>query len=305
MNTMTAATDIRPLARQHNVARLVKKSLRRAAVYAVLVGFAAFFLLPLLVMVFASFKDMDAILHSSILALPTHPTLQPWREAWSSACVGTSCVGLRGYYLNTVLMVVPAVLISTLIGAVNGYALSKFRFRGANLVYGLILFGTFAPYQVMLVPISKMLGLFGLSNGIGGLILLHTVYGLPMTTMFFRNYFMTVPQDLIKAARVDGAGFWTTFVLIILPMSTPMIVVTVIWQFTSVWNDFLFGVSFTSGANSPIMVALNNLVSSASGERPYNIHMAGALLSALPTLVVYLLAGKYFVRGLMAGAVKG
>lgn len=305
MNTMTAATDIRPLARQRNLARLARKTLRRAAVYAVLIGFAAFFLLPLLVMVFASFKDMDAILHSSILALPTHPTLQPWREAWSSACIGTRCVGLRGYYLNTVLLVVPAVLISALVGAVNGYALSKFRFRGANLVYGLILFGTFAPYQVMLIPISKMLGLFGLSNGIGGLILLHTVYGLPMTTMFFRNYFMTVPQDLIKAARVDGAGFWTTFVLIILPMSTPMIVVTVIWQFTSIWNDFLFGVSFTSGANSPIMVALNNLVSSAGGERPYNIHMAGALLSALPTLVVYLLAGKYFVRGLMAGAVKG
>jgi glucose/mannose transport system permease protein len=302
---MTAATEIRPLVRQRHFARLVKKSLRRAAVYAVLIGFAAFFLLPLLVMLFASFKDMDAILHSSILALPTHPTLQPWREAWSSACIGTLCVGLRGYYLNTILLVVPAVLISALVGAVNGYALSKFRFRGANLAYGLILFGTFAPYQVMLVPISKMLGLFGLSNGIGGLILLHTLYGLPMTTMFFRNYFMTVPQDLIKAAKVDGAGFWTTFVLIVLPMSTPMIVVTVIWQFTSIWNDFLFGVSFTSGANSPIMVALNNMVSSAAGERPYNIHMAGALLSALPTLVVYLLAGKYFVRGLMAGAVKG
>lgn len=305
MNTMTAATEIRPLVRQRNLGRQANRFMRRTAVYAVLIGFAAFFLLPLLVMVFASFKDMDAILHSSILALPTHPTLQPWREAWSSACIGTLCVGLRGYYLNTILLVVPAVLISALVGAVNGYALSKFRFRGANLVYGLILFGTFAPYQVMLVPISKMLGLLGLSNGIGGLILLHTLYGLPMTTMFFRNYFMTVPQDLIKAAKVDGAGFWTTFVLIVLPMSTPMIVVTVIWQFTSIWNDFLFGVSFTSGANSPIMVALNNMVSSAAGERPYNIHMAGALLSALPTLVVYLLAGKYFVRGLMAGAVKG
>jgi glucose/mannose transport system permease protein len=305
VNTTTAVTDIRVLPSQRRTARIAIKSLRRLAVYVVLIGFAAFFLLPLVVMVFASFKDMDSILHTSILAMPMDPTLQPWREAWSSACVGTSCVGLRSYYLNTVLMVVPSVIISTMIGAINGYALSKFSFRGANLVYGLILFGTFAPYQVMLVPISKTLGLLGLSNGIGGLILLHTVYGLPMTTMFFRNYFMTVPQDLIKAARVDGAGFWTTFRWIILPMSTPMIVVTVIWQFTSVWNDFLFGVSFTSGATTPIMVALNNLVSSAGGERPYNIHMAGALLSALPTLVVYLLAGKYFVRGLMAGAVKG
>ncbi|MDE1166678.1 MAG: carbohydrate ABC transporter permease [Pseudomonas sp.] len=281
------------------------KWLRRLALYAALIGFAAFFLMPLLVMLFASFKDMDAIRQTSILAFPTSPTWQPWVDAWSSACVGTSCVGLRGFYWNTFVMVVPAVVISALVGAVNGYALSKFRFRGANLVYGLILFGTFAPYQVMLVPIAKMLALLGLSNGIGGLILLHTLYGLPMTTMFFRNYFMTVPQDLIKAAQVDGAGFWTTFALIILPMSTPMIVVTVIWQFTGIWNDFLFGVSFTSGASTPIMVALNNLVSSSAGERPYNIHMAGALLSALPTLVVYVLAGKYFVRGLMAGAVKG
>lgn len=305
MNTTTAATDYQPAVKPRKTARVAVKSLRRMAVYLVLIGFAAFFLLPLIVMLFASFKDLDAILHTSILSIPASPTLQPWREAWSSACIGTSCVGLRGYYLNTFLIVVPSVLVSTLIGAVNGYALSKFRFRGANLVYGLILFGTFAPYQVMLVPISKMLGVFGLSNGLTGLILLHTVYGLPMTTMFFRNYFMTVPQDLIKAARVDGAGFWTTFAQIILPMATPMIVVTVIWQFTSIWNDFLFGVSFTSGANSPIMVALNNMVSSAGGERPYNIHMAGALLSALPTLVVYLLAGKYFVRGLMAGAVKG
>lgn len=305
MNTTTAAINSRAVPVQRKATRVAVKTLRRIALYAVLTGFAGFFLFPLVVMVFASFKDMDAILHSSILGVPLNPTLQPWRDAWSSACIGTSCVGLRGYYLNTILIVVPSVLVSALIGAINGFALSKFRFYGANLVYGLILFGTFAPYQVMLVPISKMLGMLGLSNGIGGLILLHTVYGLPMTTMFFRNYFMTVPQDLIKAARVDGAGFWTTFFLIILPMATPMIVVTVIWQFTSIWNDFLFGVSFTSGANTPIMVALNNLVSSAGGERPYNIHMAGALLSALPTLVVYLLAGKYFVRGLMAGAVKG
>jgi len=305
VNTMTtiteSATGIDTRALRRNMITLV----RRLALYAALIGFAAFFLMPLVVMVFASFKDMDAIAHTSILSFPTHPTVQPWVDAWSSACVGTSCVGLRGFYWNTILMVVPAVVISSLIGAVNGYALSKFSFRGANLVYGLILFGTFAPYQVMLIPIAKMLALFGLSNGIGGLILLHTLYGLPMTTMFFRNYFMTVPQDLIKAAQVDGAGFWTTFLLIILPMSTPMIVVTVIWQFTGIWNDFLFGVSFTSGSSTPIMVALNNLVSTSAGERPYNIHMAGALLSALPTLVVYVLAGKYFVRGLMAGAVKG
>ncbi|WP_420794022.1 carbohydrate ABC transporter permease [Pseudomonas kurunegalensis] len=285
--------------------RWTVKAARRLGVYLVLLGFVLFFIAPLVVMAIASFKDLDAVQHTSIISWPQSPTLEPWRVAWSSACVGTSCVGLQGFYANTFAIVIPAVIVSALIGAVNGYALSKYSFKGANLVYALILFGTFAPYQVMLIPISKALSLLGLSSGIGGLILLHTVYGLPMTTMFFRNYFMTVPQELVHAAQVDGAKFWRIFWTVIMPMSIPMVVVTVIWQFTSIWNDFLFGVSYTSGENVPIMVALNNMVSTSAGARPYNVHMAGALLAALPTLVIYLVAGKYFVRGLMAGAVKG
>ncbi|WCG85056.1 carbohydrate ABC transporter permease [Pectobacterium sp. A5351] len=285
--------------------RRIKKLSSRIFVYLILIGFAAYFLMPFIVMLLASFKNMNEVSHSSILSLPLEPTWQPWRDAWNSACFGTECTGLKVYYWNTLLMVIPAVIISTIIGAINGYALSKFKFKGSNIIYGLILFGSFAPFQVMLIPIAKTLAVFGLSNSIIGLIILHTVYGLPITTMFFRNYFVTVPQDLVKAAQVDGAGFWMIFRLIMLPLSIPMIVVTVIWQFTGIWNDFLFGVSFTSGSNSPIMVALNNMVNTSTGARPYNIHMAGAILAALPTLVVYVLAGKYFVRGLMAGAVKG
>lgn len=304
MNTMTAINSSVEIKANLRI-RKFKKWLSRVFVYFILLSFAAYFLMPLIVMFFASLKDMNEVTHSSILSFPLSPTWQPWRDAWSTACFGTECTGLKVYYWNTILMVVPSVILSTMIGAVNGYALAKFKFKGSNLVYALILFGSFAPFQVMLIPIAKTLAMLGWSNSIMGLILLHTVYGLPITTMFFRNYFVTVPQDLVKAAQVDGAGFWSIFFRIMLPLSVPMIVVTVIWQFTGIWNDFLFGVSFTSGANSPIMVALNNMVNTSTGARPYNIHMAGAILSALPTLVVYVLAGKYFVRGLMAGAVKG
>lgn len=281
------------------------KLIGRIFIYAMLLGFVAYFLMPLIVMLFASFKDMDEIRHTSIMAPPGNPTFKPWGDAWSNACVGVDCVGLHGFYLNTILMVVPAVIVSTMIGALNGFALTKFNFPGSKYVYALILFGTFVPYQSVLIPIAKTLGFMGLAGGIPGLILVNIVYGLPFTTMFFRNYFISVPQELVKAAQVDGAGFWQTFWMIILPLSVPMIVVTVIFQFTSIWNDFLFGVSFTSGTSTPIMVALNNMVTASTGERPYNVHMAAALLAALPTLVVYFLAGKYFVRGLMAGAVKG
>lgn len=285
--------------------RKFSKLFGRAFIYTVLLVFVAYFLMPLIVMLFASFKDLNEISASSILSFPVSPTVQPWVDAWSNACVGIDCIGLQGFYIKTILMVVPAVVLSTLIGALNGYALTKFNFPGSKYVYAMILFGSFVPYQAVLIPIAKTLGYLGLAGGISGLILTHTVYGLPFTTMFFRNYFISVPQELVKAAQVDGAGFWTIFWVIILPLSIPMIVVTVIFQFTGIWNDFLFGVSFTSGENTPIMVALNNMVSASTGERPYNVHMAAALLAALPTLVVYFLAGKYFVRGLMAGSVKG
>ncbi len=281
------------------------KTFGRLFIYLTLAVFCAFFVMPLVVMVFTSLKDMDEVRTSSLLAMPLRPTLQPWRDAWQSACVGIECVGLRGFYFNTTVLVLFATAISTMIGAVNGFALTKFSFKGDRFVYALILFGSFLPYQSVLIPIAKTLGLLGLNEGIGGLILVHTVYGIPFTTMFFRNYFISIPQDLIKAARVDGAGFWTTFWVIVMPLSIPMLVVTVIWQSTSIWNDFLFGASFASGQSVPIMVALNNMVSTSSGERPYDIHMAGALLAALPILVLYFVAGKYFVRGLMAGAVKG
>ncbi|MCY1528882.1 L-arabinose transport system permease protein AraQ [compost metagenome] len=200
---------------------------------------------------------------------------------------------------------VPAVIISTLLGALNGYVLSMWRFRGSQLFFGLLLFGCFLPFQVVLLPASFTLGQFGLANTTGGLVLVHVVYGLAFTTLFFRNFYVSIPDALVRAARLDGAGFFTIFGRILLPMSVPTIMVCLIWQFTQIWNDFLFGVVFASGDSQPITVALNNLVNTSTGAKEYNVDMAAAMIAGLPTLLVYVFAGKYFLRGLTAGAVKG
>jgi glucose/mannose transport system permease protein len=201
--------------------------------------------------------------------------------------------------------VAPAVAISTLLGALNGYVLTKWTFRGAGLVFGMMLLACFIPFQIVLIPMARVLGILHMAGTIQGLILVHVVYGLGFTTLFFRNYYAAFPTELVRAAQIDGAGFFQIFRRILLPSSGPIIVVTVIWQFTNIWNDFLFGVSFADFRSLPMTVALNNLVSSSTGVKEYNVHFAGAILAALPTLVVYIVSGRYFVRGLMAGAVKG
>ena len=202
-------------------------------------------------------------------------------------------------------MAAPAVVISTLIGAINGYAVAQWRFRGANMIFALILFGCFIPFQVVLLPMARLLGLMGLAGSIPGLIMVHVIYGIGFTTLFFRNYYVTIPIELVKAAKVDGASFFRIFFSVFLPLSLPIIVVTVIWQFTQIWNDFLFGVSFSEAGTQPVTVALNNIVNSTTGVKEYNVDMASAIIAALPTLAVYVIAGKYFIRGLTAGSVKG
>ncbi|HTW26711.1 MAG TPA: carbohydrate ABC transporter permease [Acetobacteraceae bacterium] len=280
-------------------------ALGRAFIYGLLLVFAVIFLMPLFVMLVTSFKTLDEVHNGNMLALPQHWTIAPWLDAWGRACVGLSCNGIAGYFGNSIEMVVPAVAVSTLLGAVNGYVLTKWRFPGHKLVFGLMLFGCFIPFQAVLIPMARVLGLLGIGNSILGLILTHIVYGLGFTTLFFRNYYEAFPTELVRAAQIDGAGFWQIFRRILLPASGPIIIVTVIFQFTNIWNDFLFGSSFTSGANVPMTVALNNLVNTSTGVRQYNVDMAAAIIAAGPTLLVYIVAGRYFVRGLMAGAVKG
>jgi glucose/mannose transport system permease protein len=277
----------------------------RAFLYLVLILFALYYLLPLYVMLVNSFKPLDEIRRGDMMALPDIWTLAPWASAWSTAQIGVEATGLKPYFINSIAMVVPAVLISTVLGSLNGYVLTKWRFRGDGIVFGLLLLSCFIPFQIVLIPMARMLGIMGLAGSTSGLVLVHVVYGLGFTTLFFRNYYAAFPTELVRAAQIDGAGFFRIFHRILLPSSGPIIVVSVIWQFTNIWNDFLFGASFADVDSVPMTVALNNLVSSSTGVKEYNVHFAGAVLAALPTLVVYVVSGRYFVRGLMAGAVKG
>jgi glucose/mannose transport system permease protein len=280
-------------------------SLGRIALFTALLLFAAFFLTPLYVMLCTSLKTMDEIRTGTLLSLPASPGFAAWATAWSSACTGTDCGGLKPFFMNSVLMVLPAVAVSTSIGAVNGYVLSKWTFKGSEFMFALLLFGVFMPMQVVLLPMSQVLGWLGIASSVWGLILVHVVAGIPSTTLFFRNYYVGLPDELIKAAMLDGAGFWQIFWRIVLPLSTPILVVTLIWQFTNIWNDFLYGVVFSGADSKPITVGLNNLANTSSSVKEYNVDMAAAMIAALPTLIVYIVAGKYFVRGLTAGAVKG
>ncbi|MGD2005616.1 MAG: carbohydrate ABC transporter permease [Pseudomonadales bacterium] len=277
----------------------------RVAIYLVLLIFCLFYLTPLYVMAVNSLKPLSEIQGGGMLSLPQMLTTDPWRSAWSEAQIGVQATGLQPYFINSIVMVVPAVLISTILGALNGYVLSKYRFKYDKIVFGLLLFSCFIPFQIVLIPMAKILGIFGLAGSTWGLVFVHVVYGIGFSTLFFKNYYEAFPTELIKAAQLDGASFFGIFRRILLPSSGPIIVVCVIWQFTNIWNDFLFGASFADFDSQPITVALNNLVSSSTGVKEYNVHFAGAILAAIPTLVVYIVAGKYFVRGLMAGSVKG
>ncbi|MET0748071.1 MAG: carbohydrate ABC transporter permease, partial [Rhizobium sp.] len=232
-------------------------------------------------------------------------TLEPWVKAWSSACTGLNCDGLSRGFWNSVRISVPSVVISIAIASVNGYALANWRFKGAQLFFTILIFGAFVPYQVMLYPIVIMLRTIGLYGSLTGLVLVHSVFGMPILTLLFRNYFTSIPQELFKAARVDGAGFWGIYFKIMLPMSLPIFVVAMILQVTGIWNDFLFGVVYTTPDLYPMTVQLNNIVNSVQGVKEYNVNMAATILTALVPLIVYFVSGRLFVRGIAAGAVKG
>lgn len=274
----------------------------RLVLYGMLGAAALAMLAPLLVMLSTSLKPMEEIRQGSILALPQAPTVAAWVTAWSGRN-GTG--GLSGHFVNSFLIVLPALALSVGLGSITGYALSLWRIRFANLLFAAILIGLFIPPQVTLYPMIVLVRELGLFGTVPGLVLVHTVWGLAFTTMMFRNFFQSAPYDLMKAARIDGAGFFASFFYVMLPMSLPVFAVAVILQFTYTWNDFLFGLTFSSPASQPITVALNNLVGSQFGAQEYNVNMAATILTALPTVTVYLLSGRLFVRGIAAGAVKG
>lgn len=280
-------------------------SRRNIFLYGTLLVAALYYLLPLYVMVVTSLKGMPEIRMGNVFGPPMEITFQPWVKAWSEACTGINCDGLSRGFWNSVQILIPSVVISIAVATVNGYALANWRFKGAEVFFTILIIGAFIPYQVMIYPIVILLRELGLYGGLWGLVMVHTIFGMPILTLLFRNYFASIPEELFKAARVDGAGFWGIFFKIMLPMSLPIIVVAIILQVTGIWNDFLFGVIYTKPDLYPMTVQLNNIVNSVQGVKEYNVNMAATLLTGLVPLVIYFFSGKLFVRGIAAGAVKG
>ncbi len=273
--------------------------------YGTLIVVALYYLLPLYVMIVTSLKGMPEIRLGNIFSPPLEVTFEPWVKAWSTACTGINCDGLSRGFWNSVRILVPSVFLSIAIASINGYALARWRFKGSELFFSILIVGAFIPYQTMLYPLVIILREIGLMGSLWGLVLVHTVFGMPILTLLFRNYFTAIPEDLHKAARVDGAGFWGIYFRIMLPMSLPIFVVAMILQVTGIWNDFLFGVIYTKPDTYPMTVQLNNIVNSVQGIKEYNVNMAATLLTAAVPLLLYFVSGKLFVRGIAAGAVKG
>jgi glucose/mannose transport system permease protein len=280
-------------------------SARNIMLYGILGLVALYYILPLWVMVMTSLKGMPEVRLGNIFAPPVEITFEPWVKAWATACTGLNCEGLSRGFWNSVIITVPSVILSILIASVNGYALINWKFKGSEVFFTILIFGSFIPYQIMLYPIVIMLREMGLYGTLWGLVIVHTIFGMPILTLLFRNYFSSIPEELFKAARVDGAGFWGIYFRIMLPMSLPIFVVALILQVTGIWNDFLFGVVYTKPDIYPMTVQLNNIVNSVQGVKEYNVNMAATLLTGLVPLVIYFISGKLFVRGIAAGAVKG
>jgi glucose/mannose transport system permease protein len=302
-DTIAPATLDRAAA--HRGRRPKKLTAGRVGLYAFLALSAAFFLLPLYIMVITSLKTMDEIRLAQIFAFPDGLNFDAWIAAWSTACTGLDCSGIQVGFVNSMKILLPSVVLSIALGAVTGYALSLWKVRGANFLFAVLLLGAFIPYQVFIYPLVRMFSMVGLYGSLPGIVLVHVIFGLPIMTLLFRNFYSGLPPELFKAARVDGGGFWQIFIHVLLPMSTPIVIVAVILQVTGIWNDFILGLVFAGRENLPMTVQLNNIVNSAQGEKLYNVNMAATILTALVPLAVYFLSGRWFVRGIAAGSVKG
>lgn len=277
----------------------------RVGVYSFMIVAGLFFLLPLWIMVVTSLKTMDEVRLGYLMSWPAQLTFEPWVHAWSQACTGLVCEGIQTGFWNSVRILIPSVIISIAVGMVNGYALSFWRVKGADLLFGVLLVGAFIPYQVFLYPLVRIFSTIGIYDSLIGIVVIHTIFGMPIMTLLFRNFYSSLPVELFNAARIDGGGFWMIFWKVIFPMSTPMIIVAIILQVTGIWNDFILGLTFAGADNHPMTVQLNNVVNSVQGEKLYNVDMAATLLTGLLPLAVYFISGRWFVRGIAAGAVKG
>jgi glucose/mannose transport system permease protein len=310
MNTTTTTMPSQPVA-PRAVARTSVRPRRsawtpaRIGIYAFLLVCAVFFLFPLYVMLITSVKPMEEIRLGNLFSLPVKVTLEPWAMAWSTVCTGLQCEGIKGGFFNSIAIVVPSTILSILVGALNGYALSFWKPRGGTLLFGVLLMGAFVPYQVIMFPLVRAFAAMSIFGTLPGIVLIHTIFGMPVMTLLFRNYYTSIPNELFKAARIDGGGFWRIFLQLMLPMSLPILVVAVIMQVTGIWNDFILGLVFAGRDHLPMTVQLNNVINTTTGERLYNVNMAATVLTSLVPLFIYLVSGRWFVRGIAAGAVKG
>jgi glucose/mannose transport system permease protein len=297
---MTAIANPRPITRRPR-----RLGPARIGVYAFLLCASLFFLMPLYIMLVTSFKTMDEIRLGNIFAFPVSITVEPWVAAWTSACTGVSCDGIRGGFWNSLMIVIPSTILPIFLGALNGYALTFWRPRGSQLLFGILMMGAFIPVQVMMFPLVRILATLGLFSSLPGIVLVHVIFSMPVMTLLFRNYYLSIPQELFKAARIDGGGFFRIFVQLMLPMSTPIIIVAAIMQVTGVWNDYILGLVFAGRDNLPMTVQLNNVINTTTGTRLYNVNMAATILTSMVPLIIYFVSGRWFVRGIAAGAVKG
>ncbi len=277
----------------------------RWGIYAFLIVSALFFMMPLYIMLVTSFKPMEEIRLGNIFAWPVSFTVEPWVTAWTSACTGVACEGIRGGFWNSVWIVVPSTILPILLGALNGYALSFWKSRAADILFSILMVGAFVPAQVMMFPLVRILATLGLFSSLPGIVAIHTIFSMPVMTLLFRNYYQSIPQELFNAARIDGGGFVRIFLQLMLPLSTPIIIVAAIMQVTGVWNDYVLGLVFAGRDNLPMTVQLNNVINTTTGTRLYNVNMAATIFTSLVPLTIYFVSGRWFVRGIAAGAVKG
>nr|WP_316654547.1 carbohydrate ABC transporter permease [uncultured Gellertiella sp.] len=280
-------------------------TIERLVVYSVLGICALFFLFPLYIMVITSLKDLDGIRYGNIFVPTMTPSLAAWAKAWNSACTGLYCEGIKVGFWNSVRITLPSVVVSIAVASITGYSLANWPFKFSEIFFTILLVSSFIPYVVMLYPLVIITRALGIYSTLPAVVLVHTIFGLPILTLLFRNYFKSLPQELFKAARVDGAGYWRIFFQVYAPMSVPIFTVAVILQVTGIWNDFLFGVIYAGPTNYPMTVQLNNIVNSLTGVKEYNVDMAATILTGIVPLSIYFFSGKYFVRGIAAGAVKG
>lgn len=297
---------VRPLGRPVRARRSdIWDRAARVGLYAFLLAAVLFFLIPLLIMVSTSLKTAAEVREGSVFLPPVDPSFGAWAKAWGEACIGRTCEGISGGIWNSIKILVPSTLLTVGLAALNGYALSLWRVPRAGLILGALLLGAFIPFQVMIYPLVRMASVVGIYGSLPAIVLVHVMFGLPVLTLIFCNFYRGLPPELMKAARVDGAGFFRIFARVILPLSGNVILVALILSVTGVWNDYLLSLIFAGRDNQPMTVQLASLVGTRQGLPEYNVNMAATLIAALPPLTLYLLSGKYFVRGVTAGAVKG